>query len=77
MKVESWTTLRLNPYLTKGGEPLELSMVFNPDPSQLSLVVNNNKDHLSITMKFFKITIPPIEKINNSQLFATSANDKK
>ena len=25
------------PYLTKGQEPLELLMVFNPDPSQLSL----------------------------------------
>ena len=38
-KLDNTTTAQ--DHYTKGWEPLELSMVFNPDPSQLSLVVKN------------------------------------
>ena len=48
---ESWTTLLLNPYFTKGWEPLQLSMVFNPDPSQLSLILS--KSYLSLYYRTF------------------------
>ena len=32
---------KMNYKTSKGWEPLELSLVFNPDPSQLSLLHNN------------------------------------
>ena len=45
--------------------------------SQLSLVMKNNQVYLNIIMKSFKKTIQSNRKINNFNLFATSANDKK
>ena len=57
---------------------MELSLVFNPDPSQLSLVMKNNQVYLYIIMKLLKKNQSnQTEKISNFNLFATSANDKK
>ena len=73
-KLDNITT---QPYFTKGWEPLELSLVFNPDPSQLSLVVKTIKSILTLSWNNSRQQSNQKEKIHDFNLFATSANDKK
>ena len=62
-KLDNITT---QPYFTEGWEPLELSLVFNPDPSQLSLVMKNNQVYpnimIMIIMKSFNKNNPTKQK---------------
>ena len=69
--------ITIQPYFTKGWEPLELSLVFNPDPSQLSLVVKITKSILTLSWNNSRQQSNQKEKIHNFNLFATSTIDKK
>ena len=73
-KLDNITT---QPHFTKGWEPLELSMVFNPDPSQLSLVVKITMSILTLSWNNSRQQSNQKEKIHDFNLFATSAIDKK
>ena len=73
-KLDNITT---QPYFDKGWEPLELSLVFNPDPSQLSLVVKITKSILALSWNNLRQQSNQKEKIHTFNLFDTSAIDKK